>query len=159
MKGIIISTLLLLSSTSLATSHNKLEARTHQKLNAITIKPKVAVSTADNFKKSIPSGQIISNCVEPLSFALTFDDGVSPSSIIPKYLESRNALGSFFVNGNNFNCIYDQAESDELIARYKAGHLIGSLTFNHVDITTLTAAQLNAEIDQVSFLILSNSII
>lgn len=65
---------------------------------------------------------------------------------IPALLNKSKSKGSFFVNGANFRCklgkervsgtpadgrsssgIYDHA--DEIKARYKAGHLIGSHTF------------------------------
>lgn len=38
-------------------------------------------------------------------------------------IASYGGKATFFVNGNNWACIYDNA--DELIRRYKAGHLIG----------------------------------
>ncbi|KAI5481137.1 carbohydrate esterase family 4 protein [Pseudohyphozyma bogoriensis] len=66
---------------------------------------------------------------------------------IASTLESHGGKGTFFVNGNNYGCIYDRA--DDLIKRYKAGHLIGSHTWTHADITTLTTAQLNEQITLV----------
>lgn len=53
-----------------------------------------------------------------------FNDGVAPGSKIRSILQTNGVKGSFFVVGSNYgSCIYDQA--DELIARYKAGHLMG----------------------------------
>lgn len=43
--------------------------------------------------------------------------------------------------------IYNYA--DELIARYKAGHMIGAHTWDHSDITTLSADQLHQQITLV----------
>lgn len=84
---------------------------------------------------------------------------------IANFFEQQNSLATFFVNGFNYDCredslvltlprcthadalyitgIYNYA--DELIARYNAGHMIGAHTWNHADITTLSADQLNEQ--------------
>jgi peptidoglycan/xylan/chitin deacetylase (PgdA/CDA1 family) len=65
---------------------------------------------------------------------------------IEQVFSDNDAKATFFVNGNNWDCIYDQAE--DLIARYNAGHLIGSHTWGHDDISTLSADELN---DQLAY--------
>lgn len=45
-------------------------------------------------------------------------------------LEQYGGKGTYFVNGYNSVCIYDQSVVDDLIRRYKAGHVIGSHSWN-----------------------------
>ncbi|KAK4048531.1 hypothetical protein OIV83_004699 [Microbotryomycetes sp. JL201] len=91
---------------------------------------------------------IFRKCSRSGTFALTFDDG--PYYIgqdIANYLNSQGVKGSFFVNGNNWGCIYDRA--DDLIARYRAGHMIGAHTWSHPDVSKLSASQLERQLDYV----------
>ncbi|KAK4703131.1 hypothetical protein P7C70_g3086, partial [Phenoliferia sp. Uapishka_3] len=82
------------------------------------------------------------------TFALSFDDGpYKYGAALAKYFERHNSLASFFVNGQNYDCIYDYA--DDLIARYQAGHLIGSHTWGHDDIATLTGPEFEEQLTLV----------
>jgi hypothetical protein len=116
------------------------------------------------------SNGVITTCKNQGQFALTFDDGpvsnyfmrlyflcemradspcgkqYSYGQEIEQVFSDNDAKATFFVNGNNWDCIYDQAE--DLIARYNAGHLIGSHTWGHDDISTLSADELN---DQLAY--------
>jgi peptidoglycan/xylan/chitin deacetylase (PgdA/CDA1 family) len=90
------------------------------------------------------SNTVITNCVKPGTFAFTADDGpYLYGGQIASLLEQHNSVGTFFVNGNNWACIYDYA--DELIKRYKAGHQIAAHTWTHEDITTHSHADLVAQ--------------
>ncbi|KAA1079405.1 hypothetical protein PGT21_010187 [Puccinia graminis f. sp. tritici] len=74
---------------------------------------------------------VYTTCSAPGSFALTFDDGPSEfSSNLDGTLDGSNSKASFFINGNNFGCIYDYAE--RLVDRFNKGHLIASHTWSHV---------------------------
>ncbi|BGP19962.1 hypothetical protein JCM10213_006739 [Rhodosporidiobolus nylandii] len=91
---------------------------------------------------------VVTRCKNDGDFALTFDDGVyTYGKEVASYLTNNDIKGTFFVNGNNWACIYDNA--DELIARHKAGHVIGSHTWTHPDISKLSAAELNKQLDLV----------
>ncbi|KAM0786037.1 hypothetical protein ACM66B_006850 [Microbotryomycetes sp. NB124-2] len=91
---------------------------------------------------------VFTRCSKSGTFALTFDDGpYGPGKKIQQYLTSKGANGTFFVNGNNYDCIYNRA--DELISRYRNGHLIGSHTWSHVDITQISATELHRQLDLV----------
>lgn len=85
---------------------------------------------------------IIRDCTVPGTIAITFDDGVYAyeNDLI-------NTLGdnkaTFFVNGQNYACIYDRA--DDLKRISAAGHTIGSHTWSHKDLTTLSYDQLHDE--------------
>ncbi|GAA5876878.1 hypothetical protein JCM1840_002688 [Sporobolomyces johnsonii] len=94
------------------------------------------------------SNGVITTCKNSGEFAMTFDDGPyiwgpQLESLFEKY----DSKTTFFVNGNNWDCIYDRA--DDLIARYNAGYQIGSHTWTHVDIATITPAELNEQLDLV----------
>ncbi|MBW0499901.1 hypothetical protein O181_039616 [Austropuccinia psidii MF-1] len=91
---------------------------------------------------------IYSKCQISKSVALTFDDGTTPfSSQLNKILSNNNVTASFFVNGNNWQCIYDNA--DALKERFKKGHLIGNHGWSHAHMTSLTGAALRAEVERV----------
>ncbi|KAJ9094274.1 hypothetical protein QFC21_006100 [Naganishia friedmannii] len=58
---------------------------------------------------------VVSNCVNKGQVALTFDDGLYEYELdVVKHLGDSKA--TFFLNGNNFGCIYDHADelNDEL---------------------------------------------
>ncbi|GAA5838962.1 hypothetical protein JCM11251_007840 [Rhodosporidiobolus azoricus] len=94
------------------------------------------------------SPNVVTYCKNPNQFALTFDDGpYQYGADIAKTLQNNGAKGTFFVNGYNWGCIYDRA--DDLIARYKAGHVIASHTWSHPDIARLSDSQLNKQLDLV----------
>ncbi|POY73050.1 hypothetical protein BMF94_3888 [Rhodotorula taiwanensis] len=80
---------------------------------------------------------------------MTFDDGPLLGASTATLLEQYGGRGTYFVNGYNWDCIYNQPRVDDLIARYKAGHIIGSHTWGHDDITALTTEQLNRQLDLI----------
>ncbi|KAM0746717.1 glycoside hydrolase/deacetylase [Meredithblackwellia eburnea MCA 4105] len=90
------------------------------------------------------SASVIEGCTVPGTFAMTFDDGPLYGGQIATFFNQHNVKATFFVNGNNYDCIYDYAS--DIQARYAAGHQIAAHTWTHPDITTLTATRLNQEI-------------
>ncbi|KAK0184414.1 carbohydrate esterase family 4 protein [Armillaria mellea] len=91
-------------------------------------------------------GGVISSCTVPNTVALTFDDGpYIYSQNIVDLLDAKGAKGTFFVNGNNYGCIYGDTERAALQNAYSKGHQIGSHTWAHKDLATLTAAQVESE--------------
>ncbi|RIA96004.1 Carbohydrate Esterase Family 4 protein, partial [Glomus cerebriforme] len=83
----------------------------------------------------------ITTCKEPGTVAITFDDG--PSKFTHTLLDSLKAMdvkATFFINGNNFGCIYDLA--DVLIRAKREGHQIAHHTWSHPDLATLTKEQI-----------------
>lgn len=54
------------------------------------------------------TGKVIETCKQSATLALTFDDGpYIYENQISNLLISHNVVGAFFVNGNNYRCIYD----------------------------------------------------
>ncbi|GAA5917816.1 hypothetical protein JCM8208_000398 [Rhodotorula glutinis] len=90
---------------------------------------------------------VYTKCKNSGHFALTFDDGPLYGGKAAQTIANAGGRGTFFVNGNNYGCIYDRA--DQIKAAYAQGHTIGSHTWSHVDITKITASQLNKQLDLV----------
>ncbi|KAG9019781.1 Carbohydrate esterase 4 protein [Tulasnella sp. 427] len=57
-------------------------------------------------------------------------------------LAEYGAKGTFFVNGNNYGCIYSEDNEARLKNAYGAGHQIASHTWAHLDWATLSNDQL-----------------
>jgi peptidoglycan/xylan/chitin deacetylase (PgdA/CDA1 family) len=89
---------------------------------------------------------VYTKCTTANTVALTFDDGpwVYEGNIIDQ-LNAAGAKGTFFVNGNNYQCIYDQAMVTLIKKAHSGGHQLGSHTWRHKDLTTLTWDQIHDE--------------
>ncbi|KAJ6577583.1 carbohydrate esterase family 4 protein [Mycena capillaripes] len=97
-----------------------------------------------------PLATVYSKCVVNKTVALTFDDGPyiyqrNLSDLLTQY----NAKGTFFVNGNNYGCIYDKDVVQNLQHTYNAGHQICSHTWSHPDLKKLNADQIGTEIQRL----------
>ncbi|KAJ7666319.1 carbohydrate esterase family 4 protein [Mycena rosella] len=89
---------------------------------------------------------VYTSCKNEGEVALTFDDG--PYKWIKNISDTVTAAGgncTFFVNGLNWDCIYDPAQQDGLKYAYGMGHQIGSHTWSHADLTNVTDAQMDSE--------------
>lgn len=92
--------------------------------------------------------QIKSNCNHDLSYS--FDDGpYEHHNEILDYFDGVGGKASFFVNGMNWGCIYDQDNVDAIRRSYEEGHLIASHTWSHAALDTLTHAQIDYEIQRL----------
>jgi len=92
---------------------------------------------------------VYTTCKTKGTFALTYDDGpYDYEDEVAKLLAAHNVTGTYFLNGNNWACIYDRA--DQVRAAYANGaNLIGSHTWSHPDLTTLSTSQIKQELDLV----------
>ncbi|KAH9450772.1 hypothetical protein MJO28_009787 [Puccinia striiformis f. sp. tritici] len=89
-------------------------------------------------------------CSRPGLVSLTFDDGPFDfETEISDYLHARKIQSTFFVNGNNWGCIYDESIVQQLKHTFSQGHLIGSHTWSHANISTLSAERLHQELDLI----------
>ncbi|EGG08725.1 family 4 carbohydrate esterase, partial [Melampsora larici-populina 98AG31] len=101
-------------------------------------------------RASITNRKVFQTCSKPKLLSLTFDDGPwIYENQISDYLKNRDILGTFFVNGNNYDCIYNPSIVDQLKHTFEQGHLIGSHTWSHPDITKLKDSEFNVELDRI----------
>ncbi|KAJ7930414.1 hypothetical protein B0H13DRAFT_1962077 [Mycena leptocephala] len=87
--------------------------------------------------------QVYKACIKPNDIALTFDDG--PYIYLRNISDQFTVVGAkatFFMNGNNWGCIYAADRIASVQHAYAAGHMIGSHTWSHPDLTTFSAAQI-----------------
>lgn len=94
--------------------------------------------------------EVITACTKSDSFALTYDDGPHIyEDKLADYLHDRDIKGTFFLNGNNWNCIYDEEIVAKLKHTFGQGHLIASHTWSHPDITALTDDEFKQQLDLI----------
>ncbi|KAG7093315.1 hypothetical protein E1B28_006997 [Marasmius oreades] len=94
--------------------------------------------------------QVFSNCTVPNTVALTFDDGPSIyARNISDTLTKYNVKGTFFYNGNNRGCIYDQDNMANVRYVYGQGHQVASHTWGHRDLATLGSDEVRDEMRRV----------
>lgn len=88
--------------------------------------------------------QVITKCTKAKTVALTFDDGpyVNTRKLV-SLLNSNGAKGTFFFNGNNYGCIYDNAANVKYV--YDQGHQVASHTWGHKHLKTLSGSALTNE--------------
>ncbi|KDR81985.1 hypothetical protein GALMADRAFT_240389 [Galerina marginata CBS 339.88] len=109
-----------------------------------------AVSGPESSLERRARAQVFTHCTVPNTVALTFDDGPYLYTYdIVNALDAAGAKGTFFVNGNNYNCIYNTDVRARLKYAYDHGHMIGSHTWAHKDLTTLTWDQIHDEMWRV----------
>ncbi|EJD50156.1 carbohydrate esterase family 4 protein [Auricularia subglabra TFB-10046 SS5] len=97
-----------------------------------------------------PNATIYSRCKVAKTVALTFDDGpyIYETDVV-NTLAQYGAKGTFFFNGNNYACIYDDVRVNAIKNLYNAGHQIGGHTWSHADLTTLTWDQIHDQMWKV----------
>jgi len=94
--------------------------------------------------------QVFSSCTESNAIALTFDDGpYIYHQQVANTLTQNGAKGTFFVNGNNFDCIYDESVANQLKASFGAGHQIASHTWSHPHLTQLSTADQTSQLTRL----------
>jgi peptidoglycan/xylan/chitin deacetylase (PgdA/CDA1 family) len=93
---------------------------------------------------------VVSTCTTPSTVALTFDDG--PFTYTPQLLTTlakENVTATFFINGNNYGCIYDEVNVASVNDARKAGHQIASHTWSHPDLAKIPIAKVTTEMTQL----------
>lgn len=105
-----------------------------------------AVNAAPYARRGL--AQVVSQCKHDFSYS--FDDG--PYIYHNEILDDFNGVGgktTFFMNGDNYGCIYDQANVDAIRRSFEQGHQIASHTWSHAALDTLTHAQIDYEIQRL----------
>ncbi|KEP47598.1 carbohydrate esterase family 4 protein [Rhizoctonia solani 123E] len=96
------------------------------------------------------AAQVITKCTVPNTVAITFDDGpYEYITDISNALTRVGAKATFFVNGNNFRCIYSADSQARLKYIYDNGHQVASHTWGHKDLNTLSWDQVHDEMWRV----------
>lgn len=94
--------------------------------------------------------QVVTSCVNPNQVAVTFDDGpFEYLQDISDAFSARGAKATFFFNGNNYACIYDDGMISRIRHAYEAGHQIASHSWGHKDLATLSWDQVHDEMWRV----------
>ncbi|KAL4781954.1 hypothetical protein BJX76DRAFT_349736 [Aspergillus varians] len=98
----------------------------------------IALSSPLTPRDTVPTGQVIASCTTPNTIALTFDDGPSVyTSQLLDLLSRYNAHATFFVLGDS------SQQYPELLQRMRSeGHQIGSHTYDHYSLPTLSYAEI-----------------
>ncbi|KAG0212647.1 Carbohydrate esterase 4 protein [Mortierella sp. NVP41] len=95
-------------------------------------------------------GQVLDSCTRPNSYAISFDDG--PGQLTDElldYLDEQRLKVTFFMNGDNWNCIY-RPESQRLLKRaFAAQHQIASHPWSHRDLETLSEREIRQEMYKI----------
>ncbi|KAG0309037.1 Carbohydrate esterase 4 protein [Linnemannia gamsii] len=91
-------------------------------------------------------GQVLDRCTKANAYAISFDDG--PGQLTDELLdalEEQNLQVTFFMNGDNWSCIY-RPETQRLLRRaYNAQHQIAAHPWSHRDLDTLSNDEIRQE--------------
>ncbi|CAE6471485.1 unnamed protein product [Rhizoctonia solani] len=105
-----------------------------------------SVTNASSALSSRSTPSVVTKCTQPNTVAITFDDGpYNWTTELVDLLDSYGAKGTFFVNGNNYGCIYSEENAKRLQHLVERGHQIASHTWAHEHLPQLTGERLNAE--------------
>jgi peptidoglycan/xylan/chitin deacetylase (PgdA/CDA1 family) len=98
--------------------------------------------------KRVTTGTIYTGCTVPGVVAISFDDGpyIYTDSILDQ-LKAAGQSATFFVNGKNWGSIYDYGPT--LQRMVNEGHQIGSHTWSHADLQTLSTDAIKSQMTQV----------
>ena len=101
-----------------------------------------------HFRPEGPLLGTISNCIADMAYS--FDDGpyIWHDNMTDIFAQHQAKFTSF-VNGRNFGCIYDESNVASLQRSFREGHLIGSHTWSHAHMNSLTRVQLDDEIERL----------
>jgi len=133
------------TSTSTSTTTTTTPATT----STSTTKSVSSTTTTTTSATASPTKAVeITTCKVANSVALTFDDGPSEfTHTLLDTLKNMNVKATFFINGNNYGCIYDYA--DVILRAKNDGHQIASHTWAHLDLATLTKDKITSQMKQL----------
>jgi len=89
--------------------------------------------------------QYITTCKTPNTVAMTFDDGPYMfSTALLDELDKLNIKATFFVNGDNWGCIYNYV--DVLKRAVASGHQVAQHTWSHPSLDRVSLDELNYQV-------------
>ncbi|KAF6744239.1 carbohydrate esterase family 4 protein [Ephemerocybe angulata] len=91
------------------------------------------------------AGKLITRCTIPntvgmMSFCTALTSFISGSKAIVDTLKANNASATFFYNGNNYGCIYNEGPAGRVKYAYDGGMHIASHTWSHRDLPSMDRA-------------------
>ncbi|TKY87192.1 hypothetical protein EX895_003869 [Sporisorium graminicola] len=109
------------------------------------------VGDSQDRKRGAQISGVQTRCTTKSCLSLTFDDGpyLHENKIVNTLDNAGGQKATFFVNGNNYRCIYEQAQVDSLRYTYEHKHQICSHTWSHPNISTLSNRQLDKQVQLV----------
>ncbi|KAJ1029516.1 hypothetical protein NDA13_002763 [Ustilago tritici] len=144
------------SPTAMSTIPNTISGNVRKDLvkmppNNYTLYNLHAESKTSTLVKRARIDGIQTRCTTRRCFSMTFDDG--PYTWMTKLVDTLDNAGgqkaTFFVNGNNYRCIYDKASVARLRYAYERNHQICSHGWSHPDISKLNNRQLDRQVQLV----------
>lgn len=95
-----------------------------------------AENESNNYKN-----HVITGCMNPRHVALTFDDGISEyTNDLLEILNQQRVKATFFILGQSLNS--STYNKRTLVRMIREGHVIGSHSFDHPDLTGLSKEQI-----------------
>ncbi|KAJ6473636.1 carbohydrate esterase family 4 protein [Mycena vitilis] len=85
--------------------------------------------------------QVYKTCVNANDIALTFVRPYIYLRSISDQFTAAGAKATFFMNGNNWDCIYNPDRMADVKHAYTAGHMIASHSWSHAHLIPLSTAQ------------------
>ncbi|KAG0333058.1 hypothetical protein BG000_009512 [Podila horticola] len=99
--------------------------------------PEEEHAAGKHFFEKRGAGSIVKSCQIGNAIAITFDDGpFEYTNDLLDILDRENVKATFFLNGRNIGNIY--AYPSIVKRAYRSGHQIGSHTWDHVDLSTVS---------------------
>ncbi|QRV98282.1 chitin deacetylase [Ceratobasidium sp. AG-Ba] len=95
--------------------------------------------------------RVYTGCTQSKTAAITFDDG--PNTYTQTIVDTFNKAGgktTFFFNGKNYNCIYDQTNAARAKYAFDNGHQVASHTWSHPHLNSLSTSQIQTEFTRVN---------
>ncbi|KDN48189.1 carbohydrate esterase family 4 protein [Tilletiaria anomala UBC 951] len=118
---------------------------------AAAVQKNLLTRIGEPFNVSAPNSTrvgVITNCDTDVAYS--FDDAPYIwHQELNQLFAQNNAKATFFVNGNNWGCIYSPENVKALQDSYAAGHLIGSHTWGHVHMDEMTPQELDEQMDLI----------
>jgi len=92
---------------------------------------------------------VVYNC-NTNDFAYTWDDGpYTHHNEILDAFDAANSKTTFFMNGDNWSCIYDDDNVAAIRRSFEEGHQVASHTWSHASLTSISYAQIDIEIQRL----------
>ncbi|CAK5268878.1 unnamed protein product [Mycena citricolor] len=104
---------------------------------------------------------LYTGCKDPQTVAMTFVESFGPTIFrlhthsqmtrrnISDIFTSAGGHCTFLLNGADYACIYGATQVNNLKYAFAAGHQLASLTWSHLDLTTLSANDLRTQVSKL----------